>query len=104
MSTREAEVRQQFKTAMRKRGLVPPDNLIADGGIHRCAVDGKSHGNKSGAYMLHLTGSVPAGGLINWTDGRAWQNWHYPNIGRELSSGENDELALRYEEAKKQLW
>jgi putative DNA primase/helicase len=104
MSTREADVRQQFKIAMRKQGLVPPDNLIADGRIHRCAVDGKSHGNKSGAYLLHLTGSVPAGGFINWTDGRAWQNWHYPNIGRELSSGENEELALWYEEAKKQLW
>jgi len=65
---------QEFKSAMEARGLIPPGEIIADGEIHRCAVQG--HPDKSdGAYRLDLDG-VAVGGFQNWTDGYEWQNWH----------------------------
>jgi hypothetical protein len=30
----------EFSDAMRRRGLIPPDDLIADGRLHRCRVEG----------------------------------------------------------------
>jgi putative DNA primase/helicase len=42
----------QFKTAMLEAGITPPDQIIADGKLHRFKIDGKLNG----AYVLHLNG------------------------------------------------
>ena len=42
---------QQFREALAARGIVPPDEIIADGRIHRCDVAGKP-GRKSASYLL----------------------------------------------------
>ena len=47
----------QFRTAMQQRGLVPPKELIADGQIHRCDVEGKS-GKKDGAYSCNIDTTI----------------------------------------------
>ena len=75
----------QFRRVLEERGLIPPDQIIADGRIHRCDAVGK-HGRDDGAYLLHLDG-VPAGGVQNHRDGLGWQNWR-ADIGRTLTPAE----------------
>lgn len=53
---------------MRVAGITPPDEIIADGKLHRFHVEGDRHGSKNGAYTLHLDG-VPAGYFENFKTG-----------------------------------
>jgi len=87
-----AEVIDQFRDALAERGIVAPDCIIADGGIHRCDTAGKN-GKGDAAYLLHLDG-IPAGGLENWRDGKGWESWRF-DIGRTLTPQELDALRLR---------
>ena len=64
---------QQFRDAIARRGLLPGE-IIADGKIHRCGIEGK-RGKRNGAYILHLDG-LPAGGFQNHSDGLGWEAWH----------------------------
>jgi putative DNA primase/helicase len=80
-------VEEQFKAAMARRGLVPP-KLVADGKLHRCSAKGKN-GRGDGSYLLHLDGTIPAGGFQNWQDGVGWENWHF-DPGRDLTASERD--------------
>jgi putative DNA primase/helicase len=104
---------QQFRAALAGRGIVPPDDLLADGLIHRCDVEEK-RGKGDGAYLLHLDG-IAAGGFQNWRDGLGWQDWR-ADIGRPLTPSENTayqakvdtmraereaDTAKRHEEARK---
>jgi putative DNA primase/helicase len=61
-----------FRTAMLGAGLVPPDDLIPDGTLHRFPT-GNRKGDKSGWYVLHLDG-IPAGGFGCWREGVS-QTW-----------------------------
>ena len=54
----------QFKAAMLEAGIVPPDNIIGDGSLHRFKIDGKLNG----WYILHLDGQA-AGILGDWKQG-----------------------------------
>lgn len=82
----------QFRLALATRQLIPPTEIIADGKIHRCNVEGKN-GRSDGAYLLHLDG-LPAGGFVNHKDGRGWENWH-ADLGRTLSVTENEVLRVK---------
>jgi putative DNA primase/helicase len=54
----------QFRDAMTKAGLTPPDTIDGDGKLHRYSTDGKpSH--KNGWYFLHLDG-IPWGQAGSW--------------------------------------
>ena len=66
-----------FRNAMQQRGLVPPSEILADGKLHRCDVQGKN-GSGDGAYIFH-DDDRPAGGFQNWQDGHDWQSWTYIN-------------------------
>lgn len=76
---------QQFRQALLARGIIPPDELIADGRIHRCDVEGKN-GKGDASYLLHLDG-VPAGGFENHRDGMGWEPFK-ADIGRRLTTAE----------------
>jgi putative DNA primase/helicase len=76
---------KHFREALASRNIIPPDNLVADGRIHRCNTEGKN-GKNDGAYLLHLDG-VPAGGFQNHRDGLGWFNWRAP-LRRSLTSTE----------------
>jgi len=68
-----ADVLTAFRAAIAER-CPPPDEIIADGELHRFhVVDGKP-GNRDGAYLLHLDG-IAAGGFQNWEDGLGWEDW-----------------------------
>ncbi|GHU20032.1 hypothetical protein FACS189475_08270 [Betaproteobacteria bacterium] len=75
---------EQFRAALSGRVIVP-DEIIPDGVLHRCDVEGK-RGKGDAAYLLHLDG-IPAGGFENWRDGLGWQNWR-ADIGRILTPDE----------------
>jgi putative DNA primase/helicase len=79
--------RQEFEDQLRARNIVIPEGgAIADGRIHRCAVEGKGRNNRDAAYVLHLDG-IPAGGFENHCDGLGWQKWHAKTQGK-LSAAE----------------
>lgn len=62
-----AEVIDRFRAALSARDIVPPENIIPDGSIHRCAAAGKN-GKGYAAYLLHLDG-IPPGIFSNPLDG-----------------------------------
>jgi putative DNA primase/helicase len=84
-------IEAEFRAALRAHGLVPPEQIIADGQLHRCDVDGKN-GRGDGAYVLHLDG-VPAGGFQNWQNG-GWHDWCAHDT-RTLTTAERKELRER---------
>ena len=51
-----------FREAMRSAGLHPPEEVVADGALHRFASNGR-RGKNAGWYTLHLDG-VPAGNSV----------------------------------------
>jgi len=67
------EILDSFRAALRARGIIPPAQIVADGRIHRCNVEGRG-GRNDGTYKLYLD-VFPAGGYNNWRDGIGWQSW-----------------------------
>jgi putative DNA primase/helicase len=88
----------QFCAVAEARGLRLPDDLLTDGVLHRCDVEG-GKGKRDGAYLLHLDG-IPAGGLQNWRDGLGWQDW-CADVGRRLTQAEEAAHRTRIEATKK---
>jgi putative DNA primase/helicase len=100
-STSPNEVLDRFAEAMRKRGLIPPRDIQADGKIHRCDVIGK-RGKNDGSYLLFPTGKVPAGGFQNFKDGLGWENWRY-DLGRQtLTAAEEYDLQKKRASAEQE--
>ncbi|MDM0113927.1 DUF3987 domain-containing protein [Variovorax sp. J22R133] len=89
---------QQFRAALEARDIIPPEQIIADGTLHRCDAKGKN-GRCDAAYVLHLDG-VPAGGFENHCDGLDWQVWR-ADIGRALSAAERDAQRAHVEAARR---
>jgi uncharacterized protein (DUF927 family)/phage/plasmid primase-like uncharacterized protein len=89
----------QFRSALISRGIVPPDEIIADGRIHRCDAEGKG-GKGDAAYLLHTDG-IPAGGFENWRDGQGWQKWR-ADIGRAMTPSEETVYRSRIEAARRE--
>lgn len=89
----------QFRSAALTRELVLPDEIVADGRLHRCDVEGGARGKGDGAYLLHLDG-VPAGGFENHRDGLGWENWR-ADIGRRLTPDEEAAHRARVEAQRK---
>lgn len=63
---------EQFRIAILAAGLTPPDEIVADGRLHRFSTNGKLK-DDSGWYMLHLDG-IPAGAFGCWRSGLK-SNW-----------------------------
>lgn len=62
-----------FADFIRAQGYIPPDEIIADGNIHRFSASGK-RSDKAGWYSFHANGST-FGVVGNWRDGGhiVWQ-------------------------------
>ncbi|GHT96337.1 hypothetical protein FACS1894116_13300 [Betaproteobacteria bacterium] len=87
----------QFRAALVARDIVPPDDLLADGKLHRCDAVGKP-GKQDAAYLLHLDG-IPAGGFENHRDARGWDSWR-ADVGRALTPAEEAAHRERIEAAR----
>ena len=61
------QVIDQFRDAMTRAGLTPPDQIEADGQLHRFSSNGR-RGDMAGWYCLHLDG-LPAGVFGDWRQG-----------------------------------
>src|SRR5206468_3885630 len=85
---------EQFASAIRAAGITPPDEIIADGGLHRFASNGKRR-DDAGWYVLHTDG-IAAGAFGNWRTGES-QTWR-ADVGRKLSPAETAALTERQEE------
>lgn len=78
------DVISQFRQRIVALGLTPPDNIIADGNLHRFASNGQ-RGDDSGWYVLHLD-NLPAGRIGDFRTG-VDETW-CANIDRRLTPAE----------------
>lgn len=86
------EILSHFQADLKAQGLLPKE-IVADGQIHRCPVEGKPHGS-DGAYILHP--DAPASGWwLNWRTGESG-NWSTKEEG-SLSPAEKRALQARIE-------
>ena len=74
----------QFRSAIRGAGLAPPDDIVADGRIHRFSTNGR-RSDDAGWYVL-FPDSVPSGAFGNWRTGM--QTTFRADVGRPLSAQE----------------
>jgi putative DNA primase/helicase len=100
MRTLIGDERAQFDAALRARNLIPPKDVIADGGFHRCDVRSRN-GRRDGSYVVFGDGVIPAGGICNWQDGFGFEAWRYQPHGRQRTMSEDAEADKKVEEARK---
>lgn len=84
---------EQFRDAIQTAGLVPPDEIEADGKLHRFSSNGKKT-DDAGWYLLHDDG-IPAGSFGDWRTGIT-QTWR-ADIGRTLTPAEESEHRAKVE-------
>lgn len=82
----EAAALAAFADAIRAAGLTPPEQIEADGEIHRFGTNGKRT-DDAGWYSLHLDG-VPAGIFGSWRDGMS-QTWS-AKTANEMTQAERE--------------
>lgn len=90
----------QLRDEMIAHGLIPPDQIVMDGQIHRfnSGTKGKGgHGDKTGWYVMY-SGQVPAGVFGDWRS--SIEVNFRADIGRQLSAAEEMAHARRISEAK----
>ncbi|MCU0973196.1 MAG: DUF3987 domain-containing protein [Burkholderiales bacterium] len=85
----------EFREAIRSAGLTPPDEIEADGELHRFSSNGK-RGDTAGWYVLHVDG-VPAGAFGCWRSEikRQWR----ADIGRAMTEAEREQHRKRMDAA-----
>ncbi len=86
-----------FRDAIRATGIEPPDEIIADGQIHRFSTNGKH--SKNGWYVLHLDG-VHAGAFGDWRTGTN-ETWTAAPA-EKLPQTDREAQRKRLEEIKRQ--
>jgi putative DNA primase/helicase len=79
------EYTAQLRTAMHDACIVPPDQFVADGRLHRFSTNGRGN-DDAGWYVFHADG-IPAGAFGDWRSGMV-ETWN-ADIGRALSPQEN---------------
>ena len=92
-----ADTNTQFREAIARADLAPPDHLVAgDGNLYRFATNGK-RGDDSGWYVFHSDG-IPAGAFGCWRTGMS-ETWR-ADVGRELTPKEEREHRERIARAR----
>lgn len=86
-----------FRRAMDAAGITPPDEIHADGRLHRFSPTGKRK-DDAGWYVLHLD-NLPAGTFGDWRSGEA-QNW-CAKSDNELSTSERQAIRERIKAAQR---
>ncbi|KTD14774.1 5' DNA primase TraC [Legionella gratiana] len=62
------QIINQFQAEFSAKGITPPDEIIADGKLHRFHIEGDKFRSKNGWYVLYLDG-VPCGVFGSWKQG-----------------------------------
>jgi len=87
-----------FVEAMQSAGISPPQDIQADGLLHRCRVEGDKPKSKNGWYVLH--DDPPAGAFGNWKSGLS-EKWSSAER-HTLTSEEKARYRANMEAQKKQ--
>lgn len=87
-----------FADAIRDAGLEPPEQVTADGKLHRFPTNGR-RGDDSGWYILHDDG-VPAGSFGDWRSGIK-ETW-CAKVDWEFTPAERREYARRMERQRQE--
>ena len=90
--------RWQFQAAMLAAGVGAPDQIQADGLLHRFRAEGDRPGKRSGWYILHTDGRM-AGAYGSWRLGIR-ETWCSGGDGRTLTKAERDRLAAEIARAR----
>jgi phage/plasmid primase-like uncharacterized protein len=80
---------QEFREAMHRAGLLPPEAIEADGLLHRFHADGDRSGTRNGWYCLHTDGRA-AGIFGSWKTGFR-STWAAD--GKRLNDAEHEAFA-----------
>lgn len=92
----DGRILAEFREAMHRAGLLPPELIEADGLLHRFHADGDRSGTRNGWYLLHLDGRA-AGIFGSWKSGlRA--TWAAG--GRRLTDPEREAFAKQVQAAR----
>ena len=86
-----------FISAIDAAGMTPPEEIRADGRLHRFSPTGKRK-DDAGWYVLHLD-NIPAGTFGNWRTGEA-QNW-CAKAENEMSAAERQAIRERIKLAQR---
>jgi putative DNA primase/helicase len=62
------DITRTFASAMLDAGICPPDEIVADGRLHRFHIEGQRRGSQNGAYVLHSDGR-PSGWFQDFVSG-----------------------------------
>src|SRR3569833_3964177 len=89
---------EQFRAAIHRAGLSPPDVIEPDGKLQRFASNGR-RGDDAGWYVFHADG-VPAGSFGDWRAGLS-QTWR-ADLGRKLSPEEESAHRLRVDSIRRE--
>ncbi len=95
-----ADVVATFREAMREAGVPTPDEIVADGQLHRVQVEGDKPGSLNGWYVLY-SDDPPAGAFGSWRTG-VWKKWCSKASGT-MTSAERGEFRRKVEETKRRL-
>jgi putative DNA primase/helicase len=87
---------ESFKDSIRAAGLIPPEQIIADGRIKRFSSSGK-RGDEAGWYVCFNDG-IPAGCFGDWRTGES-TTWR-ADIGRILTPNEEQQHKNRIEQIR----
>ena len=89
---------EQFRVAIQKSGLNPPQVIAQDGKLHRFATNGKAR-DDAGWYVYYGDG-IPAGAYGDWRSGLS-ETWR-ADIGRKLSPHEETAHRARIEAMRRE--
>jgi len=89
---------QQFHDAVRATGIEAPEDILADGGLHRFSSNGK-RGDNAGWYILHDDG-IPAGSFGCWRTDIS-ETWR-ADLGRKFTQEETREHQRKLESMQQQ--
>lgn len=90
------QIIQKFQAEILAKGIMPPQEILADGQLHRFYVKGDKQGSRNGWYIL-FNSNVPCGVFGSWKEGITYK-W----CAKKRSSMNNREYIAykRLDEAK----
>lgn len=88
-----------FQDEMRKQGIVPDCEVIADGKLHRFTVQGDKARSNNGWYVLHVDMDFSAGSFGSWRTGE--QHTWCSRLQSEMSDAEREAYRKRMDELKR---
>lgn len=95
------QVIDAFKAAMLDVGIEPPDQVAADGVLHRLHIAGHKSGTLNGAYKLNIEGAKPAGYFEDFKSGIK-STWKAEGKTQPLTQADRRQIETAKQERQQQ--